>query len=322
MMIAGQTGRTVFWWYRWPGWASLSWLTLAVLSLSACGNALAPASTAAQATLEAGQVQAQSLAIQSSLVALNLTQAVATENHFLQQTVHAQDATATAREQAFLSSLTETAVAVQAQAVQATQTANTAQTATAWPQTAIPLEATQQAVIAQTESAQRRAQWEQILIPLQVTFFSLLGFVILILLVLGGVGAYRRLLPALEMRLRAFRRGPHDAPLIFLDEWIIDPDRNFGPALHIHNHNAQTVGLAPNPQLQERLVARDQAVDLARTQPIPHYRRSTPAMDMFSSTSSEAVTDVEIEIIEPQQIQPWLDEVERQLLPQASGQKE
>lgn len=331
MMTTGVSWGTVLRRDRWPGLARLSLMAAIAISLSACGSSRLVASampnsqagySAAQATLEAGQAQAQSLAIQSSQVALNLTRAVATENHFLQQTTRAQDATTTARQQAYLQQLTETAALAQTQAAQATQTAHAALTATAWPQTAIPLAATQQFIMAQAETAQRRAQWEQILIPLQVTFFSLLGFAILILLVLGGVKAYRTLLPALEMRLRTYRRGPHDAPLIFLDEWIIDPDRNFGPALHLHNHDAQTAGLAPSLQLQERLVGRDQAIDLARTQPISAYRRPTPALAMFSGAPSEAVTDVEIEIIDPQRIQPWLDEVEHKLLPQGSGRKE
>jgi hypothetical protein len=304
---------------------------LVTIAFSACGPTILATSsipdshagyTAAQATLEAGQAQAQNLAIQSSLVALNLTQAVATENHFLQQTARSQDATATASQQAHRQHLTESAAVAHTQSSQATQTAAAARTATAWPQTAIFLAATQKAVITQTETAQRRAQWEQILIPLKVIFSSLLGFTVLILLVVGGVSAYRRLLPALEMRLRTFRRGPHDAPLIFMDEWIIDPDRNLGPALHINKHDAQTTGLAPSLPLQERLVARDQAVDLARTQPVTSYRQPTPALDMFSNTHAETVSDMVIEIIEPQRIQPWLDEVEHKLLPQASRRKE
>ena len=325
--------------------------TLCLISLSACAvpgsssmMSLPPTShveySAAKATLEAGQAQAMNLAIQSTMVALNLTQAAATETYFLQQTARAQqgsatalaleatatqaahNATATASQQSYLQGLTHTAAVVQAQAAQATQTANAAHTATTWPQTATPLAATQQVIVAQAEAAQRRAQWEQILIPLQVIAFSALGFAILVLFVLGFVKAYQRLLPALEIRLRTFRRGPHDAPLVFLDNLIIDPDRNFGPALHINHSGAHTAGLAPTPQLQERLVARDQAVDLARTQPMTTSRQRLSPLEPFANINPEHASPVQIEIIEPQEVKPWLDEVEHKLLPQGSLGKE
>jgi len=342
-----------------PGWFLRAWrapalviiLTLSVFSLNACAApesnstmSLPPTShveySAAKATLEAGQAQAMNLAIQSTMVALNLSQAAATETYFLQQTARAQqgtatalaqeatatqatrNSTATASQQAYLQGLSQTAAVVQAQAVQATQTANAAHTATTWPQTATPLAATQQAIVAQAEAAQRRAQWEQILIPLQVIAFSALGFAILVLLVLGFVKAYQRLLPALEIRLRTFRRGPHDAPLVFLDNLIIDPDRNFGPALHFNRTGAHTAGLAPTPQLQERLVARDQAVDLARTQPMTTSRQRPSSLEAFANINPEPASTLQIEIVEPQEVKPWLDEVEHKLLPQGPLGKE
>ena len=342
-----------------PGWFLRAWrapvlvtmLTLGAFFLNACASpgsnsamSLPPTShveySAAKATLEAGQAQAMNLAIQSTLVALNLSQAAATETHFLQQTARAQqgsatalaqeatatqatrNATATASQQAYLQRLTQTAEVVQAQAAQATQTANAAHTATTWPQTATPLAATQQVIVAQAEAAKRRAQWEQFLIPLQVIAFSALGFAILVLFVLGFVKAYQRLLPALEIRLRTFRRGPHDAPLVFLDNLIIDPDRNFGPALHINRTGAQTAGLAPTPQLQERLVARDQAVDLARTQPVTTSQQRRSSLEEFANINPEPASTVEIKIVEPQEVKPWLDEVEHKLLPQGPLGKE
>jgi hypothetical protein len=278
--------------------------------------------SAAQATLAAGQAQAQNLAIQSTQVALNMTQAAATDTHFLRQTERAQQETATASQEAHLLGLTQTAAIEQTQAAQATNTAHAIHTATAWPQTATPLAATQQVIIAQAEAEQRRAYWEQILIPMKVIFLSLLGFVILVLLVLGGIRAYRRLLPALELRLGTIPRGPHDAPLLLLNNLIIDPDRNFGPALHLGKSGAETTGLAPTPQLQERLVARDQAVDLVRSQPSSRSRRQSDALEPFAEIVEPPPSSVEIEIVEPDQVQPWLDEVEHNLLPSGTAQKE
>ena len=321
--------------------ALLSWLILTIISMSACADmayenvntAMLPGAhqdhSAAQATLAAGQAQAQNLAIQSTQVSLNMTQAAATDTYFLRQTERAQHESATAQsqratasQQAHLQGLTHTAEIEQTQAAQATNTAYAIQTATAWPQTATPLAATQQAIIAQAEAAARRAHWEQVLIPLRVIFLSLLGFVILVLLVLGGVRAYRRLLPALELRLGTIPRGPHDAPLLLLNNLIIDPDRNFGPALHLGKGNAETTGLAPTPQLQERLVARDQAVDLARSQGPGRSRRQSATIEPFTEILEAPASSVEIEIVEPDQVQPWLDEVEHNLLPSGSSRKE
>ncbi|MEA3349743.1 MAG: hypothetical protein U9Q82_03895 [Chloroflexota bacterium] len=296
-----------------------------------------PEYTAAQATLAAGQAEAQNMAIQSTRVALNFTQAVATEAAFVRQTQRVEQSTATAQvaqataqqaalnttatanQQTHLHAVAQTASLAQTQADQATQTADAAHTATAWPQTATPLAATQQVIIARAEAAQRRAHWEQILIPSKVIFLDILGCVILVLLTLGGMRAYRRLLPALEMRLGTIPRGPHDAPLILFNDLIIDPDRNFGPALEVSRGNVQTTGLAPTPQLQERLVARDQAVDLARTS---MQRHSSPSSEVFSSSGFEPVSSVEIEIVEPKQVKSWLKDVERKLLPSGSANKE
>jgi hypothetical protein len=324
----------------------LSWSLLTTISMSACADmayessnaAMSPVSTmmpgahqdhsAAQATLAAGQAQAQNLAIQSTQVALNMTQAAATETYFLRQTERAEQKSATAQSQqatasqeTHLQGLTHTAEIEETKAAQATNTAYAIHTATAWPQTATPLAATQQVIIAQAEAAERRAHWEQILIPLKVIFLSLLGFVILVLLVLGGVRAYRRLLPALELRLGTIPRGPHDAPLLLLNNLIIDPDRNFGPALHLGQEGAQTSGLAPTPQLQERLVARDQMVDLARSQSGRSQRQGL-IQEKLETITPKPVSDVQIEIVEPDQIQPWLDEVECKLLPSGNNRKE
>ena len=95
----------------------LAWSVLITISMSACADmayenanaAMSPVSTmepgahqdhsAAQATLAAGQAQAQNLAIQSTQVALNMTQAAATDTYFLRQTERAQHESATAQSQ-------------------------------------------------------------------------------------------------------------------------------------------------------------------------------------------------------------------------------
>jgi hypothetical protein len=110
--------------------------------------------------------------------------------------------------------------------------------------------------------------------------------------------------------------------LLLLNNLIIDPDRNFGPALHLGQGNAETTGLAPTPQLQERLVARDQAVDLVRSQPSSRSRRQSDALEPFAEIVEPPPSSMEIEIVEPDQVQPWLNEVEHNLLPSGTAQKE
>ena len=129
-------------------------------------------------------------------------------------------------------------------------------------------------------------------------------------------------MPALELRLGTIPRGPHDAPLLLLNNLIIDPDRNFGPALHLGQEGAQTTGLAPTPQLQERLVARDQMVDLARSQSGRSRRQSALRRSLSPRFVDPPPSSVEIEIVEPDQVKPWLDEVEPKLLPSGTSRKE
>jgi hypothetical protein len=92
--------------------------------------------------------------------------------------------------------------------------------------------------------------------------------------------------------------------------------------LHLGKGNAETTGLAPTPQLQERLVARDQMVDLARSQPKSRSRRSSYSQKPFTEIVEPPPSDVKIDIVEPDQVQPWLDEVECKLLPSGTNRKE
>jgi len=51
----------------------------------------------------------------------------------------------------------------------------------------------------------------------------ILTTLVVLLLIAGGVLAYRRLMPVLELRLRTISRG-NDSPLLLVDGKIVDPD--------------------------------------------------------------------------------------------------
>jgi hypothetical protein len=62
--------------------------------------------------------------------------------------------------------------------------------------------------------------WEEFVVtPLKVILFTL----VVLLLIVGGVMAYRRLMPVLELRLRTISRDD-DSPFLLVDGMIVDPD--------------------------------------------------------------------------------------------------
>jgi len=239
---------------------------------------------AAQSTLAAGQAEAQNLNNQSTAVALNLTQAAATEASFVRQTQWADQATSTARaiqateqqaainatatviQQAYLYAVTQTVAIEQTQSVQATQTVHAIQTATAWPQTATPQEATQIAIVAAAIATERRSYWSQYVIP----FWVFIGAVVLILILLAAGYTFKRLLPALELRARTII-SPDGEVITFLPAHneikAILPGRAVGPALHSERGQSQVSGLAPDMNLQDRTLARHQATRMTSILP-------------------------------------------------------
>ena len=127
----------------------------------------------------------------------------------------AWNATATAQSQAATAIIrlhTKRPQTAQAQAmldVQATQTAQANATQTAYSLTATPLAAIQAGIVEHAR-IERRAWWEEFVVtPLKVILITL----VVLLLIVGGVLAYRRLMPVLELRLRTIshdneNRGP------------------------------------------------------------------------------------------------------------------
>ena len=231
-----------------------------------------PEYLAAQATLAAGQAEAQNLANQATSVALDIAQAAATEAYFTRQTASAAEAQATinvqATQQAIRDALTATQAANNAYATQAaeiTQTADAILTATSWPQTATPLAATQAAIAADVEETERRAYWSQFVIP----FWVFIGAVIILLVIAAAVYTFLRLLPALELRFRTII-SPDGEVITYLPAGNIRtilPGRTAGPALHSGADESVVSGLASDLMLQDRALDRHQTIRLAATLP-------------------------------------------------------
>jgi hypothetical protein len=102
------------------------------------------------------------------------------------------------------------------------QTAQANATRTAYSLTATPWAAIQAAIVRTRKEAERQALWEEFVVtPLKV----ILSTVVVLLLIVGGVLAYRRLMPVLELRLRTITRGNgNDRSLLLMDGMIVEPD--------------------------------------------------------------------------------------------------
>lgn len=231
-----------------------------------------PEYVAAQATLAAGQAAAQNLANQAAAVALEITQASATEAYFTRQTASAAEAQTQAAISVYQTqmadSLTATQEAINAQATQAahiTQTANAIQTLTTWPMTATPLAATQAAIAVEARKDANRAYWSQFVAP----FWAAIGAIIVVLIIAAIGYTFWRLLPALELRLRTFegRDGEIVTYLPKTNILTLLPGRIAGPALHSNKKDSHISGLAPDLGLQDRTLERHQMIRLAQALP-------------------------------------------------------
>lgn len=204
------------------------------------------AAIAAQATIDYDQRRMMELSIQATEVSLDMSRAAATQQFIQDQAqlaqnataaVQSQAATATAESQAatviahnqavaatataatYILRVTETA---QAQAILARHAAETAQaqaTQTAYPLTATPEAATQAYIVRTREGRERRALWEEFVVtPVKAVLTTL----VIVLLIIGGVLAFRRLMPVLEYRLRNPRGSGNAGPLSLAGGSIVD----------------------------------------------------------------------------------------------------
>lgn len=176
------------------------------------------AKAAAQSTMDYHQRQLMGLAIQGTEISQNMARAAATQQFITEQTQMVVNATGTTQSQittatysAYILSVTQTAQAQEILDVQATRAAQANSTYTAYSLTATPWAAVQSEIVRSRDEANRRALWgEFVVTPLKVILATLVA----VLLIVGGVMAYRRLMPVLELGLRSIISRDDYHPLL------------------------------------------------------------------------------------------------------------
>jgi hypothetical protein len=219
--------------------------TVVNLDMNQAANAMA------QTTLDYNQSRLMELSIRATEVSQNMARAAATQQAIAEQTQMAMNATATVQSQAatqqfiaeqtqmawnatatsqsqaatatysaYILNVTQTA---QAQAVldtRATETAQAVAALTAIPLTATPLAATQAAILFQQRKYERQSAWGELVTPLMIILTTL----VILLLIMGGVLAFRRFMPVFEFRLLNPRGNDNTSPLVLMDGTIVDID--------------------------------------------------------------------------------------------------
>jgi hypothetical protein len=114
--------------------------------------------------------------------------------------------------------------------------------------TATPFAAIQADIVRTRNEAERRALWDEVVVtPLKVILFT----VVVILLITGGVKAYQRLMPVLELRLRTISHYENRPSLLVDGMNVVDLDSHDRP-------------LTPGESLQTYLlqISNDKAVQV------------------------------------------------------------
>jgi hypothetical protein len=254
-----------------------------------------------QNTIAAGQAISSdigltltSLAVQQVEVEMALTQAAFTQQIQAQQTATAQVNTVTAQ-----------AAIVAASNAQSTATHQAIASATAWPQTATPLAATEIAIIAKAADTERRLYWATFVSP----FLLFLSAIVLIAIIVGVVAAFRRLLPVWELRARTII-SPDGETITYLpassEIKALMPGRSFGAALHSGKDETTVSGIASDPALQDRVVARNQAIRLTASLTPGRTPQQVQRLLNAGNPPEEKETPV-FRILDPTERPPLLD---------------
>jgi hypothetical protein len=176
------------------------------------------ASAAVQADLDADQRQLMELSIRGTEISQDMAQAAAAQQSIIEQTQIVWNATALAQSQAatatysaYILSVTQTAQIQANLDIRATQAA-------AYSLTATPRAEMQASIARLQDEAEREAQWQAYIVnPIKV----ILSTLVILLLIAGGVMAFRRLMPVLELRLRTIVHI-NETALLMEDGNIID----------------------------------------------------------------------------------------------------
>jgi hypothetical protein len=176
------------------------------------------ANAAVQVDLDADQRRLMELSIRGTEISQNMAQAAAAQQFIVEQTqimwkatALAQSHAATATYSSYSLSVTQTAQAQAHLDVRATQAAVYSLTAT-------PRAGIQANLARLQDEAKREAQWQAYIInPIRV----ILSTLVILLLIAGGVIAYHRLMPVLELRMRTIVHR-NETALLMGDGRIID----------------------------------------------------------------------------------------------------
>jgi hypothetical protein len=190
-------------------------------------NAQSQAATATYSTYIQNVTQTAQVQAILDLQAAEIAQAEAATQQFIADqnqlawnvSATEQSQAATAYYSAYVLNVTQTA---QAQAIldgQVTQFAQAQATRRAYSLTATPAAALQAEIVRTRNESNRRAWWGEFIVTPLTLFLITLAVV---LLIMGGVLAYRRLMPVLELRLRTIWRD-NERPLLLVDGMIVDP---------------------------------------------------------------------------------------------------
>jgi len=196
--------------------------TIASLNIDQAANA------AAQATVDYNLRQLMELSIRSTEISQEMAWAAATQQFIVEQTQLAWIANTTAQSQAatatystYILNVTQTAQVQELLDLQITHTAEAHATQTAYSLTATPFAALQAEIVRARNESDRRALWgEFVVTPLTVILITL----VIVLLIVGGVLAYQRLMPVLELGLRTFISRDNKNPMLLVDGMIVDAD--------------------------------------------------------------------------------------------------
>jgi hypothetical protein len=186
--------------------------TLVSLNMEQAANA------AVQADLDADQRKLMELSIRGTEISQDMAQAAAAQHFIVEQTQIVWNATALAQSQAatatyssYILSVTQTAQVQANLDIRAT-------VASAYSLTATPRAGMQANIARLQDEAEREAQWQAYIVnPIKL----ILSTLVILLLIAGGVMAYHRLMPVLELRLRtiAYR---NETALLMDDGKMID----------------------------------------------------------------------------------------------------
>ena len=290
--------------------AAIAIATLQAIEANA-ESASAQAAAQAQATAVAVNAAAtmQAMSIQATAADMSFRATQTAEAQSVMATANAYNATATAMARSLQATAQADSWTATAEAVQARGTA-----------TAAAVEAIHQATLLEREALEleraRRVQPVRTWGPWALLALAGVGLALLIW----------RAAVVLELRGRAVKRDQRgDAPVFLLPlpgggVAMVDPDRGWGPATVVNGGTVTAPQLAP-PEYQERTTARDQAVDL-KTRGLPTQRRLTPRrrVPTMLRPGPPPNQGPMARVIRPEQVRPWLEDVEGQLALTAGGE--